>query len=120
MPTDIKLNTSSHDIDLSQGSILLHDSNTEVVAQRVKIALLTKQGEWFVNLLEGIPYYTEFFRNKNNKSYIDQYMINYINNIQDVTTIQDYTSTIGNDRVLRISVTIITDDGDITSVSLEV
>lgn len=119
MPTDFKLDSTSHDLDLSGGTIELHDVNTRVVAQRVKIAILTKQGEWFANVLSGVPYYTEFFRSKNNKTLIDQFMVDYINDVEDVREVTDYQSTIGTDRVLRITVTITTFSGEIVTAMLE-
>ena len=118
MPTDFKLNTDSHDIDLSSGTVELHTSNPEVVAQRVKIAILTKQGEWFRNITAGLPYYQEFFSSKNNKEYIDKLMVEYINSVEDVNSVISYESTIENGRRLNISVTIETDRGEISEISV--
>ena len=118
MPTDIKLDNKTHDIDLSR-TIELHIGNKEVVSQRMKIAILTKQGEWFKNVLEGLPYYTEFFRSKNNKTLIDQFMIEYITQIQDIQLVKQYSSSITPDRKLVIKITVETFSGEIITANLE-
>lgn len=119
MPTDIKMDTLYHDIDLTSGSLALFEENTKVVAQRVKIAVLTKMGEWFKDVNHGIPYYQEFFIQKNNKEYIDSFMVDYINNVQDVKSVTYYNSFITN-RALQIRVSLTTQDGDIITLDVEV
>lgn len=118
MPSDLRLDVHTHDLDISSGTIQLITSNIEVVAQRVKIAILTKTGEWFKDVNAGLPYYQEFFTKKNNKSLIDQTMIKYISDIEDVLRVADYSSTITPQRVLSISVTVETTTGEIVAVDV--
>jgi hypothetical protein len=113
MPTDLRLDTNTHDLDLSQGSIELLTVNQLVVAQRVKIAILTKQNEWFENIHAGVPYYQEFFTKKNTKNFVDNFMIKYITQVEDVLRVSSYTSTILPSRVLRIEVSIETVGGEV-------
>lgn len=118
MPTDIKLNTETHDIDLSSGTLDLFLSNTDVVAQRVKIAILKKQGEWFRDSSEGVPYYQEFFTKRNNKKFVDQFMVSYISSVEDVNAVLSYESSITAGRILAVSVIIETDFGAIVTLEL--
>lgn len=116
MPTDLKLDPLTHDIDLSLGGEVFSD-NIEVVAQRIKIAILLRKGEWFRNEFEGLPYQQEFFKRKNNKQLIDQTMIAYINDIEDVDKVINYTSTVDVvRRNIAINVTVQTYKGDIIPV----
>lgn len=119
MPTDLKLNPLTHDIDLTSGTATMFEDNISVVAQRVKIAILTKRGEWFRNIREGIPYYQDFFSRKNNKSFIDQFMVNYIADIEDVSKVTSYESTIDvQSRNIEIKVSVETYDGTILNINV--
>lgn len=118
MPSDLKLDKLTHDLDISRGTLRFITNNEEVVGQRLKIALLTKQGEWFLDTNVGLPYYQEFFTKKNNKPLIDQTIISYASRIEDVMRVRDYSSTITNDRSLDISLTVETYTGDIVKVSV--
>lgn len=119
MPSDILLNPDTHDIDLSSGSVVMITDNLRAVAQRVKVAILLKRGEWFQDVLDGVPYYQEFFTVKNNKPFIDQFMVNYIGNVEDVSKVIAYASVIDIPRrVLRISVSVETYDGQIVEINV--
>ena len=49
-----------HDILLTDGDLeLVYDG--EEIAQSAKIAILFIRGDWFLNLLEGLPWFTEMF-----------------------------------------------------------
>jgi hypothetical protein len=49
-----------HDILITDGDLELV-SGGEEVAQSAKIAILFIRGDWFLNLLEGLPWFTEMF-----------------------------------------------------------
>jgi hypothetical protein len=99
--TDIMLN-ADHDICFAgvSGAKLLK-TKLEAVAQRVKIRLLLRTGEWLPNITVGVPY-REFFTLGNDKKYIDAFMKRYISETPDVTSLTDYSSEIGSDRKLSI------------------
>lgn len=118
MPTDIKLDPLTHDIDLTSGGEMFTD-NASVVAQRVKIAILLKRGEWFRNTSEGIPYYQEFFKRKNNKQAVDSFMVTYIGQVEDVARVVDYRSTLDVvTRALNITVSVETYNGNIVEIQV--
>lgn len=118
MPSDLRLDRNTHDLDISKGTLRFITNNEEVVGQRLKIALLTKQGEWFLDTNVGLPYYQEFFTKKNNKPLIDQTIISYASRVEDVARVRDYSSTIRNDRVLEVSLTVETYTGEIVKVAI--
>lgn len=118
MPTDIKLDPNTHDIDLTSGTLALIPTNPSAVAQRVKIAILTKKGEWFKDVNAGLPYYQEFFKNKNNKALIDRTLISYITKVEGVVKLAEYSSVITNDRKLQVKIVVETDKGIIVPIEV--
>ena len=118
MATDILLDPTTHDIDISKGGKLISDNATSL-GQRLKIALLLRKGEWLPNVLAGVPYQQKFFNTKNNKEFIDSYLRNYIANIPDVVSIVSYSSNIVN-RKLEVNVRVSTTAGTIVNYIMEV
>lgn len=54
---DLKLTTDTHDLDLTGLQIsLTDDTNSETLAQRIKLNLLANLSEWIFNLELGLPY----------------------------------------------------------------
>ena len=53
---DIQLNTITHDFELINGAIVLTKEDEAEVAQRVRIRLNTRFGEWFLDTGAGVPY----------------------------------------------------------------
>ena len=119
MPTDIKLDPNTHDIDLSKGGTL-HTSNSDALGQRLKIALLLRRGEWLPDVNKGVPYHQEFFTVKNNKSFVDSFFQNYILEVPEVNDITSYSSEIQADRKLQVEVTVTTTAGTIENFIIEV
>lgn len=119
MPSDIKLDRNTHDIDLSTQRVELFEENPEVLAQRIKIALLLRAGEWFANISKGVPY-LEFSRFKRNKSFADSVMIAEIESVDGVEELETYSSTLENNRKLVISFAVKTYGGEIIELNLEV
>jgi hypothetical protein len=107
MLRDLKLDSNSHDLDISSGTLGLFEEKEAALAQRVKVAILKKQGEWFKDTLAGVPYFQEFFTKKINKPFIDQYMIEYIGDVEGVASVSSYSSTIISGRKLVIDVTVL-------------
>lgn len=57
---DLKIN-SNNDLDVSNGDIQLVSDGLEVV-QSAKIRILIIQGEWWLDLLIGVPWFDMMFR----------------------------------------------------------
>lgn len=75
------------DLKISYGDLqLTGDENT--VKQRIKLALLTFKGEWFLNEDLGIPYYQEILGQKNSLDSIKSIFIDAIQRIDGVKELQ--------------------------------
>lgn len=112
MSTDIVLDPNTHDVDLSTGFAQLFSEDVPATAQRIKQALLLRRGEWFVNTQIGVPYQQDFFQSKNSQSLIDDFLRAYILQVENVSRILDYSSTIGNDRALTVNFSVLTETGE--------
>ena len=53
---DLYIDPSTGDIALEDNQIRFTSNNAELTRQRVDTSLNTYRGEWFYNILEGIPY----------------------------------------------------------------
>jgi hypothetical protein len=53
---DLYINPQTGDLDFSGKRLRLTANNAELTRQRVVTSLRTFRGEWFYNILEGIPY----------------------------------------------------------------
>lgn len=53
---DLYVNPQTGDLDFTGKRLRLTANNAELTRQRVVITLRTFKGEWFYNILEGIPY----------------------------------------------------------------
>lgn len=64
---DFKLDPTSWDIIWRNGPLRKEETTqpfTETVGQRLKIRLLTFQGEWFINTVYGVPYFSRLLGQK--------------------------------------------------------
>jgi len=67
---DIKLNTTTHDLTLSNGDLVLVD-RVDAIQQHVKQRYLFFFGEWFLDNTKGVPYYQSIFVKNPNLDLID-------------------------------------------------
>lgn len=104
MSIDIKLDATTHDIDLSKG-MHLNVEGAESLAQKIKVALLLRTTEWAPNLNKGVPYYQTILKGKNNKEFVDSFLKSYLIDLDDVDTLTSYSSTIDNNRTLQVKIT---------------
>jgi hypothetical protein len=115
---DIFLNLVTGDIDLTNKSMRLTSSIPESSRQQVQIDLSTFLGEWFANILAGIPY----LANDNNpvqllgQSETINFDIAIKGNIlarENITEISVYESSFDRaERILTVSFTAITSTGE--------
>lgn len=64
---DFKLDPTSWDIIWRNGPLRKEETTqplTETVGQRLKIRLLTFYGEWFINTVYGVPYFSRLLGQK--------------------------------------------------------
>ena len=86
-------------LDPSNGDLIIVDfdlaivSSTDQIAQNLAIRLRFIQGEWYLNILDGIPYYQYFFIKNPNQIQIETFLKDEIINTQGVTQLTSFTSS---------------------------
>jgi len=96
MANDLALNRKDHGlqfatkIDPNSGETvyeLMLINNAEGVAQRIKIALLTFLGEWFLDLSYGLPYFESVLVKNPNASLVHSIFRDAILRVEGVTLV---------------------------------
>jgi hypothetical protein len=121
--TDIFLNPLTNDIDLVNNEMRLTTTVQELTRQRVQIWLGIFRGEWFANVLAGIPY----LANDNNpvqllgvtsKDTFDLAIKTGITTRSGIVELLSYSSTLDKaSRQISISFEASTDTGEIVSIN---
>lgn len=100
---DILLN-NDHDLEFTDNDLRLTETESESLAQRLKIKLLTFRGEWFLNTQEGIPYYQRIFRKNTPKETIDAVFKQAILSEPEVIQLNEFNSSINRQfRIYRLN-----------------
>lgn len=107
---DIKLNTD-HDLDFDGEDLKLTSTESESLAQRLKVKLRTFKEEWFLDVDEGIPYYQSIFGKNRAKETIDIIFKNAILAEPEVVHILSFNSTISPQRIYHLSFTVLSENG---------
>lgn len=118
MSVDLILDSNTHDINFGSPYVGTHKDPAEGLSQRLKIAYLLRRTEWPLDLNKGVPYQLEFFKNKNNKSFVDSFMFNYALTVEDVDRVTRFRSSLGNDRKLTINISVSRSDGEQQEITL--
>lgn len=119
--TDIILNTTTHDIQITDKDISLFESIEDLTAQKLKIILLSYRGEWFRDISTGIPYLQTILGKRNTKTTADTTIKNAIITTDNISSITNYTSSVNTSRKLEVSFSaIMTSGGSVTINNLEV
>jgi len=85
--------SSTGDYTFGQGQANFLIDSPETVAQVVQTSLLLWLGEFFLDVTAGIPY-PEGILGKHSQSQADQTIIAYIESLQGVNGVENYSSTI--------------------------
>lgn len=119
--TDIFIDPGTNDLGFSNSTVRLTATREELARQKVQINLSTFKGEWFRNVLAGIPY----LKNDNNpvqllgattKEVFDLHIKAGIVSRQDIVDILTYNSVLDKvERTLTISFTASTITGSTVS-----
>ena len=111
---DLILNVQTHDLELQNGDLVL-DAD---VAQAVKIRLLFVRGEWFLNRLQGVPYYEQIFIKNVNLGHISALFRQTIIETPGVNEINEFTFEFdGATRLFTLTWAADTDQGEISEVT---
>lgn len=115
---DLYINPTTGDLDFTGKQLRLTANNAELTRQRVAITLNTYKGEWFYNILEGIPY----LENPNNpiqligkatKADFDAYIKQAVLAKPFVKRINEYVSTL-NPYTSNLAIYIDIEAGDVS------
>jgi hypothetical protein len=115
---DIYIDSTTHDIDLTNQTMRLTSTSLELIRQRIDITLSMFRGEWFANIDVGVPY----IKNDNNNiqilgasdtDVIDYYIRDAVLGVDGVTSIISYTSVTDKQlRTMSINFTVLTDENE--------
>ena len=67
--SDFKLDTDTGDLDVSSGGFEIVEG-ADAIEQELRIRMKQVQGDWFLDLLQGLPYFSEIFINGPNEANI--------------------------------------------------
>lgn len=107
---DLKLD-SQHDLMVKEGKLVLV-SGANLVAQRIKITLLTFLGEWFVDTTIGIPYLEQVLVKPADKTKLENIFRKKILSVEGVKKVMSIDTLIDRaERSLSIEFTVETGEG---------
>jgi len=92
---DLQLSVSSHDLETT--SFELHVvEGIDATAQRIKIRLKLFLGEWFLDLLAGIPYYQDILIKSPDINKVNALIREAILTTPNVLSIEEYEYALNN------------------------
>lgn len=110
--TNLDAPSQPGDLDLSTGDLLLTDG-AEEVAQNIRIRLRFFQGEWFLDIRVGIPYFKHILVKSPNLDVVRFLFRKAIEDIPKVKTVERLDLTLdGNTRTLSAEIEVKTDLGE--------
>ena len=62
----------SHDLAIANGDFALCATDKDAITQAIVMRLKTMSGEWFLDTITGIPYFTDIFGHKRNERFIPE------------------------------------------------
>lgn len=68
---DLKLDSLDHDLMFVDNDLVVTQTESESLAQRLIVKLKTFRGEWFLDETVGIPYFQSIFGKNRSKESID-------------------------------------------------
>ena len=94
MAWELKLNSLTHDLTISNGRFLQVNGSDEI-AQRVKVALWHHFGEYFLNKTAGVPWYDAILGRLHNKDIVNQIIRRQILLVAGVIRIIEFNANLG-------------------------
>lgn len=88
---DIALDPKTGDLVFEDFNLALVES-VDQIAQNLAIRLRFIQGEWYLNILAGIPYYQYFFIKNPNQIQVETFLKDEISNTIGVEEITNFSS----------------------------
>lgn len=111
MPSDLKLNKLTHDLEFTNGDVSLVQ-DVDYYVEKLKVKLLFFRGEWYADGDEGIPFIEEIYVKNPDLSIIDDLFKTQILDTEGIAEITEYESRFdAKTRILNLSFKCITFDG---------
>lgn len=111
---DLKLDSQTHDL-VVENFDLQFVTGIDHVVQNLKINLLFFQGEWFLDTLKGVPFYTDIFVKNPDLTVVDNILKATILEVDNVNELLSYDSDYDNSiRKYTVTFQVDTDFGTVT------
>lgn len=112
---DLLLDRDTHDLLFVNGATPVTQDPRDVLAQRLKINLMTFLGEWFLDQDVGVPYFQRIFAKQSSKASVDAIFQEKILSTQGVVQILEYNSSLESaTRTFSFTFRVLTQDGSAT------
>jgi len=89
---DFALDKKSHDLIFEDFDFQVFDEIPQIM-QNLNIRLRFFLGEWFLNILEGVPYYEAFFIKNPNLIFADAYLKNEILTTRGIVELTEFETS---------------------------
>ena len=122
MTQDFYVDPATHDWPLEGGTTFrLCETQEELTRQKLEIRLKKIRGEWFVDGLDGVPYFQSVY-GKNPKNQVDAIFKSVIRNTQNITKITRFKSEVSEaeGRLYKLTFSAKTPFGELKDVEVEV
>ncbi len=114
---DLELDTETHDLVIENGDLKLLNDEPKVVRQTLTINLLFFQGEWFLDLEYGVPYFQSILVKGATKDLVDSLLRRAILDSYRVETIERFQTSIRDDAYFLDFLEATTSEGNIISIT---
>lgn len=118
---DIRLNPGNWDLDLEGGDLVLIQEHEETV-QHIRQRLLMFQGEWFLDLEDGLPWLEEILGKPREMAMVEALLKERIQGSPGVEELTAFglEEVPGAERTVRVDFTVRLADGEILQLNLEI
>lgn len=117
---DLKLDLTTHDLAVEDYDLQIIDENDRI-RQQLKVHLLTAQGEWYLNISHGVPYFEDIWRKAVDRALIEDVFKSEIVKVDDITEITSFNMELDSvNRILDLTFSVKTTFGRIDDLAVEV
>lgn len=115
---DLLLDSLTHDLVFVNGKATVTQTQSEIVAQRLKITLYTFLGEWFLDTSIGVPYFQQILGKNRSKNAVDIIFQNIIAADPGVIEIREFESTMDNTRGYTMTFSVRVTGNEVATVNI--
>jgi len=116
---DFKLDLATHDLEISDYDFVMIEEQDRI-RQEATIHLLTARGEWFLNILHGVPYFQDIWVKDPDRSLVDAVFKAELMKVDDVTAITSFSIDLdAATRIATITFSVTTTFGRIADITVE-